>query len=154
MTPNEIRDKFLDDHARLRGKASVLRSLATQVLRGDTELAEAMRLKGRDMQFSLVKHMQWEEAKLMPLLREVSAVAAEGADQLFEEHRAQRSKLADSLIALEAAAPENGVAMAVHLLDLIRWLERDMAGEEEIILDWIDGPPPGDAPPPRNMPRA
>ncbi|MBW2231182.1 MAG: hemerythrin domain-containing protein [Deltaproteobacteria bacterium] len=154
MTPDEIRAKFLEDHAHLRGKASVLRSLACQVLRGDSELTEAMRLKGRDMQFCLIKHMQWEEAKLAPLLRSVNTAAADGADQLFEEHRGQRAKLADSLIALEGADDGDGTALAEHLLSLIRWLERDMQTEEKAILMWIDSNREPQHTPRRHTPRA
>jgi hypothetical protein len=133
MTDLEIREKFVADHAHLRGKISVLRSLATQVLRGDEDLGDALRLKGKDLQLHLIRHMKWEESDLLPCLREIDGAAADAADQLFEEHTGQRQRLSDSLIALEGA-DGNPLALANHLLELTRWLEQDMNTEESGVL--------------------
>lgn len=141
MKALQIREKFLDDHAHLRGKVSVLRSLATQVLRGDDDLGNALRLKGEDLQLHFIRHIQWEEAKLLPCLRKIDRAAAEVADQLFEEHTGQRQRLADSLITLEGADGD-GRGLARHLLELARWLEHDMNAEEARILGLMPEPAP------------
>ena len=93
MSVFEIRSHFLNDHARLRGKVSVLRSLALGVLRGDEELSFAMRLKGRDLQDHLHRHMSWEEENLLPVLDHCSPLAGGTASALLSEHEGQRSRL-------------------------------------------------------------
>lgn len=139
MTPLEIRAKFLDDHALLRGKIDVLRSLATQVMRGDDDLGNALRLKGEDLQLHLINHIKWEETELLPCLREIDGTAADSADQLFEDHMSQRQRLADSLMALEGAGGDT-LSLAQHLVDLARWLEHDMNAEEDGLLAFMPDP--------------
>jgi hypothetical protein len=136
VRPGQVRSVFLEDHARLRGKASVLRSLASQVIRGDHELTDAMRRKGLDLQEHLIEHIRWEESVLLPLLQETDKVAAEAANHLFREHRGQRKRLGSSLVALEGRGPDP-TDLAIHLLELIRWLERDMTAEEARVLDLL-----------------
>jgi len=132
MTTDEIRTRFLDDHARLRGKGSVLQSLALGVLRGDLDLAPALRLKGRDLQRHLIRHMRWEEEALLPLLARIKGSAT--ADDLFEDHERQRSRLADSLIATQDSSGHYAEEMARHLLELVDWIEKDMQHEEAHVL--------------------
>lgn len=135
----ELREHFLHDHAELRGKADVLKSLALQVVRGDEDLGAALRLKGTDLQLRLIDHMRWEESQIAPYLRRVDPGAADLADRLFEEHQQQRERLAQSLMALSGAGPKPD-ELARHILDLVRWLERDMAEEETRLLAWLCEP--------------
>jgi hypothetical protein len=135
----ELREHFLRDHAQLRGKADVLKSLALQVVRGDEDLGPALQLKGTDLQLRLIDHMRWEESQVAPYLRRIDRAAADLADHLFEEHQLQRERLAQSLMALSGAGP-NPEELARHILDLVRWLERDMAEEETRLLAWLSEP--------------
>ena len=134
MTRGELEDRLARDHARLRGKSAVLRSLALGVLRGDADLGETLVLKGRDLQRSLVEHMDWEEDILVPNLRRASPASAAVADRIHAEHRGQRAELVASIDALgeDEKAWVNGRldGLARELLDLVERLERDMAAEE------------------------
>jgi len=132
----ELREHFLQDHAQLRGKADVLKSLALQVVRGDEDLGPALQLKGTDLQLRLIDHMRWEESQIAPYLRRIDRTAADLADRLFEEHQQQRERLAQSLMALSGAGP-NPEELARQILELVRWLEQDMAEEETRLLAWL-----------------
>jgi len=133
---SEIKARLLTDHAQLRGKATVLESLALQILRGDDELASALRLKGEDLQANLLAHMRWEEAELLPLLARSGVEGYTSADFL-EEHQSQREALAESLLALrDSNLP--ATALAKNMIDFVRWLERDMITEEGNVLPSIE----------------
>jgi hemerythrin-like domain-containing protein len=125
--------KLLDDHARLRGKVSVIQSLALGILRGDDDLAAALRLKGEELQQHLIEHMSWEESELFPVLQDASSEGCEAARQLIEEHSTQRDRLAHSLEALRTLAGQPST-LAKHLLELVHWLEYDMTSEEERVM--------------------
>ena len=140
MNSIEIRSHFLNDHARIRGKVSVLRSLALGVLRGDEELSFAMRLKGRDLQDHLHRHMSWEEEKLLPVLDRYSPTAGGAASELLAEHANQRSRLSSSLKSLENLGFPPKV-LARGMMELIVWIESDMASEEAAVLEFL--PPSG-----------
>lgn len=136
MSVYEVRSHFLNDHARLRGKVAVLRSLALGVLRGDAELSSALRLKGQDLQDHLQRHMSWEEEKLLPALDRSSPLAGDTAIALRREHATQRGRLADSLNSLEDIGyPPKELAQSI--MDLIAWIESDMVSEEEAVLDFL-----------------
>ena len=136
MTRGELEDKLARDHARLRGKAAVLRSLALGVLRGDTDLGETLVMKGRDLQRSLVEHMDWEEDVLVPNLRRASPAAAAVAERIHAEHRGQRVQLVESIDVLGEEKEKKPLVdgrldhLAREMIDLVERLERDMAAEE------------------------
>lgn len=134
MRWNDLREEFQEQHAHLRGKASVLRSLASQVLRGDDELASALAQKGRDLQLQLLQHIRWEEQELMPVLVRFHGGAILGIREIMNsEHVQQRQRVAESLRNL--AGDSLPLAdLARHLLELIGWLESDMDAEERRIL--------------------
>ena len=123
--------RFLDDHARLRGKSEVLEALALRVLRGDEDLGTALRLKGEEIQEHLAAHMDWEERRLLPLLRSAPG-GRSVADQLFSDHGPQRERLVDCLLAL-ADEERRPAKLAKAVLDLTAWLEHDMLTEEKRI---------------------
>ena len=133
----QIRHRFLSEHQSLRGKSAVVEALALGVLRGDGELASALRLKGEELQRHLLLHMQWEEAQLLPLIQRVARPGESMGEALVREHRRQRQRLANSLVALRAA-PESAETLARHVLKLIRWIETDMRAEEKEVLDAIE----------------
>jgi iron-sulfur cluster repair protein YtfE (RIC family) len=123
---------LLGDHARLRGKGEVLETLALRVLRGDEDLGSALRLKGEEIQEHLAAHMAWEEAVLLPLLRNVPG-GRRVAEQLFSDHVPQRERLADCLRAL-AVGERRPAKLAKTVLELTAWLEHDMLAEEKQVL--------------------
>jgi hypothetical protein len=149
MTRGELVSRLERDHARLRGKAAVLRSLALGVLRGDADLGETLVLKGRDLQESLIAHMDWEDDVLLPNLRRGSDDALRVAERIYHEHAGQRIELLGSILSLgprEGATGDNGRGagpreigkVANGLLELIDRLEQDMATEESV-LDALPG---------------
>jgi iron-sulfur cluster repair protein YtfE (RIC family) len=137
MSLFEIHAHFLDDHTTLRGKVSVLRSLALSVLRGDEELASALRRKGQDLQEHLQRHMTWEEENLLPVLDCENPRGMVVATAMLVEHAHQRDRLAESLRDLEETGSRPR-KLAESMMDLISWLERDMAAEEEAVLEVIE----------------
>lgn len=146
MTRGELVSRLEQDHARLRGKASVLRSLALGVLRGDADLGETLVMKGRDLQKSLVEHMDWEDDVLLPNLRRGSEDALRVAERIHHEHAGQRVELLGSILSLDTGKGGHGRRSNTHeiehvascLLELIERLERDMATEESV-LDALPG---------------
>jgi iron-sulfur cluster repair protein YtfE (RIC family) len=135
MSKSEIREKFLGDHRKLRAKAAVLTTLALSVLRGDEDLASALRLKGEELYTHLIEHMKWEEAQLIPLLAE-SSIGEITSSVMVKEHANQRLRLSDSLSELRhpgASFPD----LAKDCIALVRWLEADMADEERDVLRLI-----------------
>jgi iron-sulfur cluster repair protein YtfE (RIC family) len=140
MMKESIRERFLRDHRQIRGKASVLRSLALGVLRGDEELASALRLKGEDLQTHMLLHMTWEEDELMPALERGGGDENSLGKRIQEEHREQRTRLAHSLVALRVTREQKRAdieRLAKEMLELVRWLEGDMAKEEDSVLRFI-----------------
>lgn len=136
MSPLVVRSKFLLDHAQLKGKAAVLHSLALSVMRGDADLLSTMRLKGEELQTHLLTHMQWEERRILPLLRE-AADDHSRVDVFLEEHHTQRQLLANSLISIrDHQLPST--ELAKRLLDFVRWLEREMVAEELNVLEVLN----------------
>lgn len=132
MSKSEIRDKFLSDHRKLRGKAAVVTTLALNVLRGDEDLASALRLKGEELNEHLLAHMQWEERQLVPLLAE-SSIGASGGAAIVKQHVEQRLRLVDSLTRLQR--PDASFAkLAKNCIALVHWLEIDLASEEREVL--------------------
>ncbi len=137
MSALDVRSHFLSDHAQLRGKASVLRSLALSVMRGDTELASALRLKGLDLQDHLHRHMTWEENALLPILDNSGSARSAASLALISEHHEQRERLSNSLRSLEAFE-SHPKELAQVIMDLISCLESDMASEEASVLVALD----------------
>jgi hypothetical protein len=132
MSRSEIKNKFLSDHRKLRAKAAVVTTLALSVLRGDDDLASALRLKGEELYTHLLDHMRWEEAQLVPLLVESAASEATGTI-ILKEHVDQRLRLDSSLSGLRQ--PDGSFAsLAKDCIALVRWLEVDMANEERVVL--------------------
>ena len=149
MTRGEMVSRLARDHARLRGKAAVLRSLALGVLRGDADLGDTLVMKGRDLQETLVEHMDWEDDVLLPNLRRGTDDARRIAERIHREHAEQRVELLGSILSLDVrgdASKRNGRPaddkgihkVASGLLELIERLERDMATEESV-LDTLPG---------------
>ena len=97
MKPTEVRAHILEDHAALREELASLERLAREVLDGRTSSAGRLRDEGCRFHDALARHMQWEDAHLKPLLREIDAWGEERARRLEEEHLEQRELLARSL---------------------------------------------------------
>jgi hemerythrin-like domain-containing protein len=133
MTSGEVEAKLEHEHARLRGMAAVLQSLALRVVRGDEDLTSALRLKGEELLARFDRHLRWEEDYLMPLLRRAGAEGEACSERLRGVHRLQRDRLSASLADLQSAG-ESAQKLARGLLDVIEWLERDMATEDAQLL--------------------
>lgn len=128
----EIQERFLSDHLQLRGKCGVVANLALNVLRGDEDLALALRLKGEELYRHLLDHMTWEEKTLIPLLREATRGTFDEA-ALLAEHASQRKQLDASLVELRRMNTSN-IDLAKACIALVRWLDTDMAAEERAVL--------------------
>lgn len=136
----ELRMRILDDHSMIRAKADVLEGLALRILRGDEDLGSALRLKGEEIQERLVRHIDWEERELLPALRELGN--PEVAERILAEHKAQRQRITETLATLQDSE-RRPVALARHMVEFVRLLEREMHDEEELVL--IRGLGPADA---------
>jgi hypothetical protein len=130
----EVREKVLSDHARLRGMLAVLASLALRILRGDEDLATALRLKGEEIGGFLQVHMAWEEKFLVPTLVNLGALGEERARELLGDHRDQRHRLEASIAALACEPCVAAAELAKRMLGFVESLERDMLDEEAVTL--------------------
>ena len=135
MPVAEVREKFVEDHARLRGKAEVLESLALRILRGDDDLGSALRLKGEEILDHLVCHMDWEERELLPVLRQSGR--SDIASGLVTRHTRHREHFEGDLLPLHNTN-RRPLELAKHIVKFLRRLERDMQKEEEDVLSALN----------------
>ena len=134
-----VREKFVEDHARLRGKAEVLESIALRILRGDEDLGSALLLKGEEIRDHLVRHMDWEERELLPLLRQSGR--SDIASGLVTRHTRHREHFEGDLLSLHNTKTQP-IELTKHIVKFLRQLESDMQREEEDVLGALN-PGPG-----------
>ena len=132
MRPDQVRQRVLDDHARLRGNLASLEQLATQVVNGERQLTGALRVEGEGLLEFLLEHMRWEDEHLAPALRE--AGGEELVKRLEGDHREQRELLEHALERLQDQSRPS-VLVGRNLMDLIALLREDIREEEERLLD-------------------
>ncbi|MCA9513042.1 MAG: hemerythrin domain-containing protein [Myxococcota bacterium] len=133
MTPNELRERILSDHAQLRRALADLEELSHAALDRGATGREELRRAGEHFLFQLEEHMRHEDDQLVPLLRTIDAWGPERAHLVEEDHRAQRAQMRVYLDALRRRdAPR--AELADLLLEIASWLRRDMDDEEEVTL--------------------
>jgi len=135
MRPSEVRTRVLADHERLRRDLERLEALSNGVSerRGDARVA-ALREEAQSFLVRLREHMRWEEAHLLPALRDADAWGRERAERLQGDHREQR-ELLDFIVARLRDRERPGPVVARDVAGLIDLLREDMREEEEALLD-------------------
>lgn len=123
---------ILGQHQRIRDLLSHARDLADAALDGRAPSSDAVASAIGDIRAILEVHLTFEEAVLLPLLRDDLPLGPQRADRLLEEHRHQRGVLAD--IHDEARAHPELPTLAAKLAFLTSWLLTDMAEEERSLL--------------------
>jgi len=134
MEPSEVRGRVLADHECIRQDLEQVEGFAREILNGLRMPIAALRGEAEGLVKRLCSHMRWEEAYLLPALREADVWGAERAELLVRDHREQRDTLDFALARLhDGTRPAAVVAQdVIHLVDLLR---EDMLVEERDLLD-------------------
>ena len=123
---------ILWQHERLRGQLAHARAVADAALDGDPPAPDAVASAIGDIRSTLEVHLTFEEAVLLPLLRDDLPLGPQRADRLLEEHARQRQVL-EGLHGEARAHPELPT-LAAKLAFLTSWLLADMGEEERCLL--------------------
>jgi len=118
---------ILWEHERIRGLLEKARAVSDARLGGDAS-PEAVADAVSDLHSTMEVHLAFEEAVLVPLLREDLPDGPGRADRMLDEHQRQRQMLAS--IHLEANNYPELSTLAVKLGFLASWFLADMAEEE------------------------
>lgn len=134
MQPSEVRERVLHDHVALRELIERMESLARQVVEGRAHSTADLCGVAERLLSTLLRHMDWEDRQLVPVLAESDAWGPERARQLSAEHLGQREQLGAALAGLgDRTRPATELARS--LLELAHTLLRDMEEEESAFLD-------------------
>ena len=131
LTPAQVRERVLSDHARLRG---ILDRVELQAGGGEASNPSELREAGEELHRVLARHMLWEDHYLAPALRNADAWGEERVARLRKDHLEQRAILADNLDRLRDEARPDELLMR-DLRDLVLLLRDDMEQEERDLLD-------------------
>ena len=133
MQPSAIRSRILSDHQGLRRDLERLEALVADVRTG-RKPSVALRIDTEALLAWLRAHMRWEEAYLVPALREADAWGAERAERLMRDHCEQRELLGflNERVSNAAQPADLLVRDVAHLIALLR---DDMRQEEAELLD-------------------
>lgn len=124
---------ILWQHERLRTLLDKARVLADARLDGELFAPDAVASAIGDIHSAMEVHLKFEEAVLLPLLRDDLPIGPERADRLVEEHVQQRGMLA--ALHKEASSQPELPLLASKLAALIAWLLADMMEEERSLLN-------------------
>jgi hypothetical protein len=123
---------ILWQHRRIRSLLEKSRAIADDALDGTAQPSDAVASAIGDIRATLEIHLAFEEAVLLPLLRDDLPIGPQRADRLLDEHVRQRAMLAT--LHGEATAHPELPTLAVKLAFLASWLLADMAEEEQSLL--------------------
>ena len=124
---------ILWQHERIRALLEKARSLADARLEGERFPLDAVASAIGDIHLAIEVHLKFEEAVLLPLLRDDLPIGPQRADRLVEEHLQQRGMLA--ALHKEASTHPELPLLASKLAALTSWLLADMMEEERSLLN-------------------
>lgn len=122
----------LSQHECIRNLLERARLLAETALDGRAPSPDAVASAIGDIRSTMEVHLAFEEAVLLPLLRDDLPIGPQRAERLLDEHERQREVLAG--LHKEACAYPELPTLAAKLAFLTAWLLADMAEEERCLL--------------------
>ena len=133
MTPREVRERILDDHAGLREQLEEIGALYGRLEGGSAEVGGELRERGAALYEIFDAHLKLEDEQLAPVLRTIPKMGRELAERLEREHREQRELIHFLLGRLEE--PERPTTqVAKELQAFADYLKLEMTHEESAIL--------------------
>jgi len=126
------RHGILVQHERIRALLERARVVAGAALDGVPASQDAVAVAIADIRSVMEIHLTFEEAVLLPLLRDDPPGGPERAARLLDEHRQQRDVLAN--LHSEACTHPELPILAAKLEFLAAWLLADMQEEERSLL--------------------
>ncbi|MCP5065194.1 MAG: hemerythrin domain-containing protein [bacterium] len=133
LWPSEVRRLVLEDHSRLRILLRDLKAAAEWARTGDRSRGATLLREAERFARHFFRHLEMEEAQLVPLLRTIDAWGGERARRVLDEHREQRRLLGGYVQALHDPHAELA-RLARDTLALIVDIESIMLHEEESVL--------------------
>lgn len=133
MNPAQVRQRILEEHARLRAMLAELVPMAERFERGDGAIADALQEQAMALYESFAAHLLHEENTLEPALRARGTEGQRLAERLAHEHREQRELLA-YLVARLRDQPRPTLLVAREIVHFAEYLRLDMAHEESTLL--------------------
>ncbi len=130
LSPGETRAVILEQHQQLRKELLSIEREALETLRENVH-GEVLAADLRRFVAHLHRHMDFEEARLVPVLEQVDAWGPERVRRFQDEHVRQRSML-DSLIGDASRVDQN--TLALLSLGFVKLLQNDMEEEEASVL--------------------
>lgn len=134
LRPSQVRARILAEHTLLRCLCVDLERLAARVTDEieDEEAERLLRERCRELQLTLLGHIELENALLAPALREVDGFGPERAQQLLAEHALQTASARALLDAVDNLAIQE---LAAQVERLVAHLRADMVHEERAMLN-------------------
>ncbi len=127
-SPEEIRQRVLDEHRRIAVLLDKVEGLARQLIGGDKGADPLLRRSMFELHEVMRHHMAYEERTLLPALRDADCFGPARVAAFVREHQAQRSML-------ENIATESPERLAVGVIELVRAIRDDMETESREFLD-------------------
>jgi len=126
------RRDILGQHQRIRLLLEAARKLAEEALDGDTAARGMIAAAIGNVRTTMERHLLFEEALLLPILRDDALRGRRRADRLLTEHTRQRATLA--ALQSDAGAHPELPELAAKLAFLVETLLAEMAEEEASLL--------------------
>lgn len=104
---------------------------AAELVKSEPERIGVLKGSIAALRGQLFAHLEYEEAQLYPLLRDLGPWGAERADAMREEHTAQRADI-DALVH-DTVALKSSDTIAHESLAFVHRMRRDASDEEEVI---------------------
>jgi len=128
LSASQVRNLILDEHIILRDILEEIEATLGEMTRRVPGALGRLRASLRTFSDAFLRHLQHEETVLRPLLADVDAWGPARVESMDEEHRSQRTALAQlSRLALDA-----DVDCTIQQMEaFIRRIRAEMAGEEQ-----------------------
>jgi iron-sulfur cluster repair protein YtfE (RIC family) len=128
LSASQVRNLILDEHIILRDILEEIEATLGEMTRRAPGALGRLRASLRTFSDAFLRHLQHEETVLRPLLADVDAWGPARVESMDEEHRSQRTALAQlSRLALDA-----DVDCTIQQMEaFIRRIRAEMAGEEQ-----------------------
>lgn len=126
--PSVVKQRVLSEHRLLRHMVCEVEAIAERAQAGEAAAEPELRNRARALCRTFKRHLDLEDAILVPILRESDAYGPQRAERLEREHAEQRRMVADVTDAIDNVSDVRELASRV--LALAREAVRDMKHEE------------------------